>query len=100
MSEAAAELVVPGAHDAASNAVDDVNDHTPDPETPAVAEKLPDPPEPVEGIAELRTLVEGLATTVATLTGLVTDKVVDRERDTSPQSLPWTHLGGHAKDES
>ena len=99
MSESIVETVVPGTHDAASNAVDDVNDHTPDPETPAAAEHLPDTPEPVEGIAELRSMIEGLATTVASLTSLVTDKVTGDERDSSPQSVPWTHLGGHARDD-
>lgn len=98
MSESIAETVIPGAHDAASNAVDDVNDHTPDPETPAAAEHLPDTPEPVDGLAELRHLVEGLATTVETLTGLVTDKVTSQEPDESPQRLPWTHLGGHTRE--
>jgi len=99
MSETVVGTVVPGAQDAASNIVDDVNDHTPDPETPAAAERLPDTPAPVEGIAELRAMIEGLATTVTALTSLVTDKVTDNERDSSPQSVPWTHLGGHARDD-
>lgn len=87
----AADAVEPGAGAAPGNAVDAVNDHTPDPETPPVVDAVPDPPMPQDGIAELREVVAGLAATVATLTDLVTDK----ERDASPASLPWTHRGGH-----
>ena len=79
--------------------VDNVNDHTPDPKTPPVVDHVPDPPRPdVEGLTELRGVVEGLANTVASLTELV----VGKTKDESPASVPWISKGPaikHAWDE-
>ena len=78
--------------------VENVNDHTPDPETPPIVEHIPDPPRPdTDGLAELRNVVGTLATSVASLTELVTKN----NKDESPNNVPWTHRG-HAvhKDES
>jgi hypothetical protein len=74
----------------------EVNEHTPDPETPPVVEHVPDPPRPdTGGIEELKTVVAGLATAVASLTDLVTKD----HKDESPTSVPWTHKGRPVHDE-
>ena len=71
--------------------VDDVNDHTPDPATPPVVESLPDPPAPVDGLAELRDIVGKLAVSVSVLS----EAVIGKHADESPTRVPWTHKGGH-----
>ena len=71
---------------------DNVNAHTPDPATPPVVDDIPDPPRPdTDGLAELRTIVERLATTVTTLS----EAVLAKTPDESPTARPWTHRGGH-----
>jgi hypothetical protein len=90
MSVTAAEAVVPGSSDAPTRVVTDVNDHTPDPETPTIVEPVPDPPVPVDGLAELRDVVATLATAVA----ILSERVTAKEPDESPVHVPWTHKGG------
>lgn len=71
--------------------VDNVNDRTPDPQTPPLVDQAPEPPRPdTDGLSELRSLVENLATTVTVLT----DKVTSLVRDEAPRNVPWTHKGG------
>ncbi len=73
-----------------AKATEEVNQHTPDPETPPVVEKVPDPPRPdTEGIEGLRDMVGKLATSVATLTELVTSS----HKDESPAKVPWIAKG-------
>lgn len=94
MSEATS-AVVPEVEPA--KIVDNTNDHTPEPVTPPVVEKVPDPPTPQgDGMDELRTIVTQLGNTVATLTELVTQAL---PKDATPHSVPWTHKGSHRKDD-
>lgn len=90
MSTGAVEAVEPGIKPA--NIVDNVNDKTPDPETPPVVEEVPDPPRPDHGgIDALQQEVKALGTAVGSLTELVTSTVA--ARDATPARLPWTHRG-------
>lgn len=81
--------VVPEVKDAPAHVVTEVNEHTPDPVTPPVVDQLPDPPAPADGLAELKEVVTGLATAVASLTELV----IKANKDESPTKGPWTHRG-------
>lgn len=77
---------------------DKAAEHTPEPETPPVVTHIPDPPTPQnDGLAELRSVVEGLATAVSNLTELVTRQL---PKDESPASLPWTHYGSKPREDS
>ena len=88
-------VVVPEVKDAPANVVEDVDKHTPDPETPPVVDRVPAPADPgPEGLDELRELVGGLATAVATLTDTVAGIVSKSDADDSPTRVPWTHRGG------
>jgi len=92
--------VVPETKGAPEGVVTEVNEHTPDPATPPVVDKAPDPPRPDhEGIAQLQMTVTGLATAVATLTETVTGLVTGSRHDASPAKRPWTHIGSPVKDE-
>lgn len=90
-----ADVVEPDAGKGAANAVDAVNDHTPEPEQPPVVDRLPDPPAPEDGLAALRETVESLAATVQVLS----DAVMKATPDESPTSVPWTHWGSAARDD-
>ena|ERR1035437_5091436 len=84
--------VDPEVKEAPAKVVEEANDHTPDPQTPPVVEKLPEPPHGEDGLGELRSMVEGLANSVTALTELVT-----KNTDESTQSIPWTARGGSGK---
>lgn len=89
---APAIIADPNATQEAANAVDDANKHTPDPETPPLVERVPDPvtPEPDDGLAQLAAVVASLADTVATLENTVLGLV---DKDERPHGVPWTHAG-------
>ena len=99
MTQPIVETVVPEVKEGPPAIVEEVNKKTPDPVTPPVVNKLPDPPTPHEdGLVELRDVVGKLATSVASLTALVTES----HKDESPNSVPWTHRGHpvHGDDEN
>ena len=84
---------------APANMTQAVDDHTPDPQTPPVVEKVPDPPRPDEGgLAQLSETVAGIATAVTALTETVTNMVAGKVNDASPARRPWTHIGSKDKD--
>lgn len=90
MSTSAVEAIDPAIKPA--NVVENVNDKTPDPETPPVVDKAPDPPRPDEGgLDALNARVTSLADAVTALTDVVTGVVA--QRDSAPRKLPWTHRG-------
>lgn len=92
MSTGAVETVDPGVKPA--NVVENVNDHTPDPETPPVVDKAPNPPTEQDSMAELRETVTNLATAVVGIQETLTSLVAKTNPDASPAKVPWTHRGG------
>lgn len=82
---------------ATEHVAEDVDNHTP--ETPPLeppAANIPPPTDANGGLAELRSMVETLATAVNTLTETVTDLL---PKDASVhRSTPWTHRGGTRRD--
>lgn len=83
------EVVAPGVDP--GNIAANVEDHTPQPETPPIVDETPETPEPQdEGLSQLRDIVAGLGTTVETLVA----RMNAMQSDEQPVKLPWTHRGG------
>jgi len=95
---AVAGAVEPEINKVPEKVVEKADEHTPDPAVPpAVAEHTPEPPRPDrEGLAELRDVVAGLATSVNALIEVITAKT---DPDESPHKRPWTHRGPRARDD-
>jgi hypothetical protein len=96
----AVTAVDPGVKPAA--VVDNVNDHTPDPETPKAVEHVPDPPRSdKEGLSELSEITERLAATVTVLTETVTvlaQAVTGTAHDESPAKGAWYARGSQRRE--
>lgn len=95
---APAIIADPDATQEAANAVDEANHHTPDPQTPPLVEHVPDgvTPDPDDGLAQLTTIVAGLAEAVGTLQTTVLGLV---DKDERPHGVPWTHAGMRRDDD-
>lgn len=92
MSTGPIETVDPAIRPA--NVVDNVNDHTPDPQTPPGVEGAPNPPTEQDSMTELRETVTNLATAVVGIQETLTSLVAKTNPDASPAKVPWTHRGG------